>query len=171
MVTTRTAFLVLVALVALQRLAEVRRSRRHAQALRARGAIEHAAWQVPIMAGLHGAWLAGTALEVWFLAPPFRASWAIAALLLLALGQGLRLAAMRTLGERWTIRVLTLPATPPIVTGPYRHIRHPNYLGVVLEIAALPLVHGAVYSAVCFSLANAVLLVLRIRVENRALAS
>jgi methyltransferase len=78
---------------------------------------------------------------------------------------------MRALGTRWTIRILTLPLEPPVTIGVYRYLRHPNYLGVILEIAALPLVHGAVWTAAIFSVANAVLLAFRITAEERALAT
>jgi len=167
---SRVAFTVLVALVAVQRLAELARSRRNEAALRAQGAIEHAPWQVPMLACLHGAWLVSILAEVWLLRPPFRPVLAAFALVGLIVGQGLRLAAIRTLGDRWTVRVMTLPATPRVTRGLYSWLRHPNYAGVVLEIASLPLIHGAVVTAVVFSLLNAVALVLRIGVESRALA-
>ncbi len=168
---TRIAFTALVAAVAVQRLFEMRRSRRHERWLRANGAIERASWQVPLMAALHGAWLVGMCVEVWLLAPPFRPRVAAIALAVFACGQGLRLLAMRALGSRWTIRILTLPFEPPVTTGVYRHLRHPNYLGVILEIAALPLVHGAIWTSAIASVANAALLVWRIRAEERALAT
>ena len=167
---TRTFFTLLVATVAVQRLVEVRYSRRHERLLFEQGAREHAAGQLWVMKLLHAAWLASAVAEVWLLAPPFRPWLAIAALAIFAIGQTLRLLAMRALGHRWTIRVITLPAAPPVVGGIYRWLRHPNYLGVMLEIAALPLVHGAVYTSLVFSLANLLLLARRIRAEETALA-
>jgi methyltransferase len=168
---TRVAFTVLVLAVALQRLFEVRRSRRHEQWLRARGAVERASWQVPAIAALHGVWLVAMCAEVWLLAPPFRPLLAAGALAVFACGQTLRWLAMRALGPRWTIRVLTLPLEPPVTTAVYRYLRHPNYLGVILEIAALPLVGGAVWTALVASLANAVVLARRVKAEERALAT
>lgn len=168
---TEVAFTALVLLIGLQRLFEVRRSRAHEHRLRAAGAREHAAWQVRVLAALHAAWLASAVVEVWTLAPPFRGWLAFWALVLLAAGQLLRRSAMSALGERWTIRVMTLPGAPPVVRGPYRHLRHPNYVGVVLEIAALPLVHGAVWTAGAFSVANLALLAVRIRAEEAALGA
>jgi methyltransferase len=168
---SRWLFTGLVLLVIAQRLWEVRLSRAHEQKLRARGALEHAAGQMPWMVALHAGWLASTVLEVWLLRPSF--SWLVAlpALALFGLGQALRLIAMRTLGERWTVRVITLRnGEPAVAQGIYRHLRHPNYAGVVLEIAALPLVHGAVWSALGFSVLNALLLRARIQAEERALA-
>lgn len=166
---SRDLFTLLVALVALQRLFEVRLSRRHERALFARGAQEHAAHQMPWMVALHGAWLVCMLGEVWGLHAPFDARAATVALCVFFAGQALRLAAMRALGPRWTVRVITLPE-PPVTSGIFRYVRHPNYLGVALEIAALPLVHGAYRTALVFSVLNAVLLAFRVRAEERALA-
>jgi methyltransferase len=167
---SRVAFTLLVALVAIQRLAELARSRRNEVRLRARGAIEHAPWQVPMLAVLHGAWLVSIVAEVWLLQPSFLPWLALPAMVVFIVGQVLRLAAIHTLGDRWTVRVMTLPATRRVTRGLYSWLRHPNYVGVALEIASLPLVHGAVVTAVVFSVLNAVALVLRIGVESRALA-
>ena len=75
-----------------------------------------------------------------------------------------------SLGRRWTTRVIVLPGAAPVARGPYRWLRHPNYLIVILEIAVVPLALGLPLFALVFSLANAALLVYRIRVENKALA-
>lgn len=169
---TRSLFTLLwVALVA-QRLWEVRLSRRHERALRSAGAIEHAAGQMPWMVALHAGWLIASLLEVWLLARPFLLALFLPALVLFALGQALRIAAMRSLGERWTVRVITpTRGEAPVQSGLYRYVRHPNYLGVALEIAAFPLLHGAYLSALVFSLLNALLLRTRIRAEERALCA
>ncbi|MEO8483450.1 MAG: isoprenylcysteine carboxylmethyltransferase family protein [Acidobacteriota bacterium] len=166
---TRSAFTALVIAVVLQRLVEVRVSRRHERHLRARGAVESAATQMPLMVALHAAWLAAMVVEVWVLQPPFRPWLAGMAFAGFAAGQTLRLLAMYALGPRWTVRVLTLPSADPVTHGVYRYVRHPNYLGVVLEMATLPLVHGAVWTAVVFSMANAGMLTVRIRAEEAAL--
>jgi methyltransferase len=168
---TRIAFTMFVLAVALQRLFEVRRSQGHERWLRAQGAVERASWQVPVMAVMHVTWLVAMCAEVWLLMPPFRPALAAVALATFACGQILRLLAMHALGSRWTIRILTLPLEPPVTTGIYRYLRHPNYLGVILEIAALPLVHGAVWTAAIVSVANAVLLAFRITAEEHALAT
>lgn len=167
---TKVLFTALVAAVAIQRLVEVRQSRRHERGLVARGAREHARWQVPVLATLHTGWLVSIVMEVWWGASTFRPWLAITAGAVFVAGQALRLLAMRALGPRWTIRVMTLPGTPAVAGGIYRYLRHPNYLGVACEIAALPLVHGAVWTSAIFSAANAVVLALRIRAEERALA-
>lgn len=166
---TRAVFSFVVVAVALQRLFEVRLSRRHERTLRARGAVESAAGQLPVMVALHGAWILAMLGEVWMRHPPFRPWLAAAALLVFAAGQALRWCAIVALGPRWTVRVLTMPSAEPVTTGVYRYLRHPNYLGVVLEVASLPLVHGAVWTSVIFSIANALMLRARIRSEESAL--
>ena len=95
----------------------------------------------------------------------------IAAFVVFMAGQALRLAAMKALGSRWTIRVMTLPGEPPVRDGIYRFLRHPNYVAVVVEGIALPMVHAAWITALVFTVLNAALLVVRIRVEDAALAS
>ena len=159
----------LAAAVGVQRLWEVRKSARHEQALRARGAREHAPEQMRWMRLLHGAWLVAAPLEVALLRRRPSPAVTAAALGCFAVGQGLRLAAMHELGERWTVRVMTLPGSPAVESGIFRHLRHPNYLGVVLEMAALPMIHGATLTAVAASVANALLLRARIAAEEEAL--
>lgn len=166
---SRALYTALVAAVALQRLAELAVSRRHERWLRARGAHEVGAGHYPWMVALHTAFLASCVLEVWLLSPPLRPPLAAAMLAVLAAATGLRYWALTTLGRRWTTRVLILPGAPRIEGGPYRFLAHPNYLAVVLEIAALPLVHGAWRTALGFTLANAALLTVRIREEERGL--
>jgi len=167
---TQTMFAALVFAVIVQRLWEVSLSRRHEAALRAAGGVEHAAQQMPWMIALHASWLLCMLLEVFVLRRQVAWYVALVALLVFGVGQGLRLWAMRTLGTRWTVKVITLPKAAPVVDGPFRYLRHPNYLGVVLEIAALPLVHGAWLTAVVFTLANGFLLARRIRAEETALS-
>ncbi len=162
-------FVALVFAVIFQRLYELRVSQQHEQALRARGAIEHAAQQMPWMVFVHTGWLFAMLIEVFVFERPFVRWLAVLSLSVFALGQILRLAAMRTLGPRWTVKVITLPSEPPVTSGVYRWLRHPNYLGVILEIAALPLFHSAWVTALLFSLANALVLFFRIRAEENAL--
>jgi methyltransferase len=166
---TEAAFTAVALLVAVQRVLELARSRRHTRVLLAQGGHESAHWQVPALASLHTAWLVGSVVEVWSVHPPFRPAWAVVATVIFLAGQWLRLLAMRALGTRWTIPVITLPGTRAVTAGIYRHIRHPNYLGVILEIVSLPLMHGAVWSAGIFTILNGALLASRIRAEERAL--
>lgn len=163
------AYVVLVLAVAVQRLAEVQISRRHVAALKARGAVEHAAHQVPVMVAVHTLWLIACLAEPFIAKRPVVPALSAAAFLLLATGQALRWSARRALGPRWTVPIITLPGVPRVTAGPFRYLNHPNYLGVVLEIAALPLVHAAYVTAVVFTLANALLLTWRIGAEDHAL--
>jgi methyltransferase len=84
--------------------------------------------------------------------------------------QALRWWCIATLGRRWNTRVIVVPGLAPVSGGPYRWLRHPNYVAVVVEGAALPLVHAAWVTAVVFTVLNAFLLRVRIRVEDAALA-
>jgi methyltransferase len=162
-------FVALVALVGVQRLWELDKSRVHELAILKAGGREHAPGQMAIMRALHGAWLVAMVVEVLALRRPFHAAIALSALIVFAVGQTLRTVAMRTLGNRWTVKIMTLPGIPPVEHGVYRWLRHPNYVGVALEIVALPLVHGAWLTCVCFTLANGALLRARILAEERAL--
>ena len=168
--TTSQVFVAFVALVALERLAELRLSRRNESQLRKLGACEHASGHFIAMQLLHTLWILSIVLEVTLLKPPFQLWVGVPAALCFGIGQCLRYAAIHALGGRWTVRILTLPGAAPVTQGVYRYLRHPNYLGVVLEIAALPLMHSAWRSALVFTLANAVLLTVRIRKEERALS-
>jgi methyltransferase len=167
---SRFLYTLLIAGVAAQRLVELRLARRHHRALLARGGVEAAPRHYPAMVLLHGAFLVACPLEVWWLRRPFRPALAAAMAALLVAAQALRYWAIATLGERWTTRIVCLPGVPPVTGGPYRFLRHPNYLAVVVEMAALPLLHGAWLTAGVFSAANAGVLAVRIRAEESALA-
>lgn len=163
------AFLVLVLAVGVQRLWEVRKSARNEAKLRALGAREHAPEQMRVMRLVHATWIASMLIEVFVLSRPWDLRLAAPALLLFLCGQTLRLMAMHALGDRWTVKVITLPGAPPVAHGIFRALRHPNYLGVVLEIFALPLVHGAWITSVVFTIANGLLLRARVSREEEAL--
>lgn len=152
-------------LVVLQRLAELALAQRNTRRLLAKGAVEVGRGHYPLIVALHAAWLAALALTVPAEAP---ASWPLLGFFLVL--QAARVWVIASLGPYWTTRIVTLTAAPLVRRGPYRWLRHPNYLVVVLEIAVLPLAFGAVWIALVFSLLNAVLLWHRIRVEAEALA-
>jgi methyltransferase len=118
---------------------------------------------------MHIAWFLAMLAEVFGLPRPFHPALALVSSLGFLAGQALRYAAIHTLGERWTVRVMTLPGAKPVSQGIYRFIRHPNYLGVMLEIVSVPLMHSAYLTAIFFSIANALVLAWRIRTEERAL--
>jgi len=154
----------LVAFLVVQRLAEVAFAQWNTARQRAAGGVEFGAAHYPLMVALHALWLLG----LWLLGRdhPVDPLW-LAVFILLQAG---RLWVIASLGRRWTTRVIVLPGVAPVARGPYRWLRHPNYLIVVLEIAVVPLALGLPLFALVFSLANAALLAYRIRVENQALA-
>jgi methyltransferase len=168
---TRLLYTILVALVAAGRLVELRIAARNRRLLLARGGVEAAPGHYRWMVLLHTAFLICCPLEVWLLGRPFLPALAAVMLLLAVLATALRYWVIRTLDGRWTTRIVVLPGTPPVVGGPYRWLRHPNYLAVCTEVAALPLVHTAWLTAVVFSVLNALVLRVRIRSEEKALKS
>ncbi len=169
MVTTVQLYLGLLAAVALERGVELVLSARNARLARARGGVESGQGHYPVMAAFHGLFLLCCALEVVLLRRPFpgAAGWMALAVVLAA--QGLRYWAIATLGWRWNTRIVVVPDAAPVTGGPYRWVRHPNYVAVIAELIALPLVHGAWLTALVFSLGNAWLLRVRIRAEEQAL--
>lgn len=168
-VDSRVAFTVLIGLIAVQRLWELEISKRNMRRLRARGGEEVGARHYPWMVVLHTAFLVSCLTEVWLLDRPWRPLVALVSMLVLIVALGLRWWALITLGERWTTRVMVVPGEALVKTGPYRWLRHPNYVAVVLEIAAVPMLHCAWLTALVFSTANLVLLVVRVAAEESAL--
>jgi methyltransferase len=167
---TRILYTVLVALVALGRIAELRIAARNRRRLLAQGGVEVSPGHYPWMVALHTAFLFACPLEIWLLDRPFVPGLAGSMLVLLAMAVGLRWWVISSLEGRWTTRIVVLPGVPPVTGGPYRFLRHPNYLAVILEILALPLVHTAWLTAIVFSLANGLLLRVRIRAEEAGLS-
>lgn len=165
-----TAYTVLIALVAAERLAELVVSNRNLRWSRQRGGIESGAGHYPAMVALHTGLLAGCGLEVWLLQRPFVPTLGWPMLVVTIAAQALRWWCITNLGPQWNTRVVVVPGAPRVRSGPYRYLRHPNYVAVIAEGIALPLVHSAWLTAAVFSALNAVLLSVRIRTESRALA-
>ncbi|GAA1767791.1 isoprenylcysteine carboxyl methyltransferase family protein [Nonomuraea sp. AD125B] len=165
------AYLVLIGLVVMERLAELVVARRNLAWARARGGVEHGRRHYPWIVAAHVALLVAAPAEVWLLGRPFvpALGWPMLAVVLLA--QALRWWCIGTLGRQWNTRVVVVPGLPLVSGGPYRWVRHPNYVAVVAEGVALPLVHTAWLTALVFTAVNAVLLTIRITEEDRALAS
>ena len=168
--TSQLAYCALLALVAAERLFELRLSRRNAALAFARGGIELGREHFAAMRALHALFLVACAGEVIALERGFDPRLGLPMLALAIAAQALRYWAIATLGPRWNVRVIVTPGEAVVTSGPYRWLRHPNYLAVAIEGVAIPLVHGAWLTAVAFSAANALLLRRRIRVEERALA-
>ena len=169
--TGLTTFVVVVVLVALERLAELVVSTRNADWSFARGGRETGRGHYPVMVALHSGFLVAILVEAFLRRPEVSPALAWSMLGLVVASQALRWWCIVTLGPRWNTRVIVVPGLPPVRTGPYRLLAHPNYVAVVVEGIALPLVHGCWVTAVVFTVLDAVLLGVRLRVENRALAS
>lgn len=163
------SYTLLVLLVAFERLLELNTARRNAEWSFDRGGREHGGGHYPAMVLLHTGLLAGCLAEVHYGGRPFVPAVGWPMLVLALAAQVLRWWCIGTLGPRWNTRVIVVPGLPLVDRGPYRLMRHPNYLAVVVEGAALPLVHGAWITALCFTLADAQLLKVRLRCENAAL--
>lgn len=166
-----TWYVLLIGLVAIERLAEVvvaegNRSWSHEQ-----GGVEFGARHYPVMVALHTALLAGCLIEPIVLHRPFipLLGWTMFAIVLAA--QGLRWWCITTLNHQWNTRVIVIPGAARIDGGPYRLVPHPNYVAVIAEGIALPLVHSGWITACAFTVLNAALLRTRVKVENEALAS
>ena len=158
-----------VGLVGLQRLLELALSRRNERLLRARGAVERGRGHYPLIVALHVLWLLSTLIEGFLRGPGLPAYWPIP-LALFLLVQPLRYWAIFSLGQHWNTRILVVPGARLVRRGPYRYIKHPNYVVVGVEILTFPLIFGAWITALVFSILNAALLYVRIKEENRALA-
>lgn len=162
------AYALLIAAVVVERIAELVVSQRNLSWSRERGGVEFGARHYPAMVTLHTALLVGCLVEAMY--RPFLPAlgWPMLAVALAA--QGLRWWCITTLGHQWNTRVVVVPDAVRVTGGPYRFFSHPNYVAVVAEGIALPLVHTAWVTAVVFTVLNAVVLRTRIGVENAALA-
>jgi methyltransferase len=170
--SSERAFLLLIALVALERGNELRLTRgNRARALARGGRDGEPRWQYLAIVAFHALFLVAAPAEVYLLSRPFQPALGLTMLVFVLLAQGLRYWAIQTLGERWMTRVVVVPGDLPVVGGPYRWVRHPNYLAVIVEVAALPLVHGAWWTALAGSALHAGLLFLRVRSEEKALSN
>lgn len=168
----RLWYAVLIAAVVAERVAELVVSQRNASWALQRGGIESGRGHYPPMVALHSGLLAACLLEVFLGQRPFLPALGLPLLVAVLAAQGLRWWCIVTLGRRWNTRVIVVPGLPLVAAGPYRWMRHPNYLAVVIEGVALPLVHSAWMTAVAFTVLNAVLLLrFRVPAEERALES
>jgi methyltransferase len=154
--------------VAVQRLLEIRLSRRNERRLRARGAVERGGGHYPVMVAIHALWLVSMLVEGLLRGPEIPWWWPVP-LAAFVLVQPLRYWAILSLGENWNVRVLVVPGEKLVRSGPYRYFPHPNYMVVVVEVLTLPLIFGAWVTALVFSVLNAGFLYVRIREEARAL--
>lgn len=166
-----TLYLGFLGLLAAERVVEITLSRRHAAWALARGGKAYGESHFFFMKLLHVGLFAGCAGEVVFFSRPFLPALAVPMLGLALAAQALRYWAVRTLGRYWNVRVIVVPGAPPVSSGPYGFVRHPNYLAVAIEGLAVPLIHTAWATALIFTVLNAVLLKKRIRCEEEALSA
>ena len=166
-----TWYVLLIGVIAAERLAELVVSNRNREWSRGQGGTEFGAGHYPTMVVLHVALLVGCLVEPLVMHRPFipELGWPMLAVVVAA--QVLRWWCITSLGSQWNTRVIVISDAPRVTSGPYRFLPHPNYVAVVLEGIALPLVHSAWITAIAFTVLNAVLLHTRIKVENDALAS
>lgn len=162
-------YYLLIAAIGVERLIELIVSKRNARWAFANGGKEFGRGHYPVMVIVHAMLLVGCVVEVPAAHRPFLGWLGWPMLAVVAASQALRWWCVTTLGRRWNTLVIVLPQAPLVRRGPYRWLHHPNYVAVVAEGVALPLVHTAWLTAALFTLANSLLLAVRIRVENAAL--
>ncbi|NNF46286.1 MAG: hypothetical protein HKN69_05910 [Desulfofustis sp.] len=164
-----TLLVLVLTIVVAQRLSELVLARRNYRWAMHHGGTEYGADHYWLFVVLHTLWLASMALESLIRQPPVPTWWPIF-LTLIVVAQVLRYWAITALGRYWNTRIVIFDRMTRVQSGPYRYLRHPNYVAVVLEIAAIPALLGAWYTALLFSIANgALLLLIRIPAEERAL--
>ena len=167
---TKYIFTSIVIAVIVQRVFEVRLSDRHKNEILQKGGREHGDNLLSAVKVLQVSWWIAMIAEVYYFDRPFVNVIAAIALVATIAGQVLRYFSMQALQWRWTLPIMTVPDLPVIQTGVYRYLKHPNWLGVILEIAFLPLIHSAYLTAIAFSIGNAWLMSRRIITEEQALA-
>jgi methyltransferase len=168
---TKVAFLALLGCVGIERLIELTLSRRHQRDLVCLGARKQADPCYPWMIALHASVLVGAGLEVVILHRPFIVSLASIALAFFVLATLLRWWVIRTLGTHWNTRVVDSASLGVVSKGPFRWVRHPNYLAVFVEMIALPLIHSAWITALVSAIGNAFVLSRRLQAEEGVLAA
>jgi methyltransferase len=169
MVTSQTLYLGFLSVLAAERGLEVAISKANERDAFARGAREVGRGHYRVMAAMHALFFVACAAEVVLFDRPFAGALGFVALALVILAQVVRYTAVMTLGLQWNVRIIVWPSEEPVTRGLYRFVRHPNYVAVVIELACVPLVHGAVVTAAVFTICNAAVLTVRIREEERAL--
>ncbi|MGA8547533.1 MAG: isoprenylcysteine carboxyl methyltransferase family protein [Mycobacterium sp.] len=166
-----TWYVLLIGVVVVERIAELVVTNRNRAWSQAHGGVEFGAGHYPAMVTLHTALLAGCLIEPIALHRPFVPALGWPMLAIAVAAQALRWWCISTLKHQWNARVIVIPGAARVTGGPYRFLPHPNYVAVIAEGFALPLIHTAWITALVFSVLNAVLLRTRIHVENNALAS
>ena len=163
-----TLFSALVAFLLVERVLELALAERNRRWALRQGGRERGEWHYPLIVAMHASFYFALVAEHRWLSRGWDSLWP-AWLALVVVAQGLRVWAISSLGRFWNTRIIVVPGFRPVSRGPYRWIRHPNYIAIVLEFFAVPVLCGAYLTAVVFSALNAVMLYIRIREEERAL--
>ncbi len=171
MVISLRTYLILLAAFVVERIHELSIARRNARRAFAEGAIEVGRAHYRAMVVMHTLFIASCVFEVVFFPRQIAPIVSWLALGAAFLAQAIRYWACTSLGDRWNTRIIVLPGAPPVTHGPYRFMRHPNYLAVIVEMAAVPMVGGAIVTAAVFTIANAIILAVRIPAEERAMGA
>ena len=169
MVISLRTYLLILALLVVERVLELDRARRNARRAFQHGAVEVGQAHYRVMVAFHTLFIMSCAVEAAFFPRAFASAVGWLALSAEVAAQALRYWAVSTLGDRWNTRIIVSPDRALATDGPYRFMRHPNYLAVVIEIAAVPMIGGAIFTAIAFSIGNALILAVRIPAEERAM--
>lgn len=161
-------FYTILSIVILQRLLELVIAKRNEKNMRAKGAYEVGASHYPLMILLHVSFFASLLIEVFFYKLTPSPLFFLFLVMFLSV-QGLRIWCLTSLGSFWNTKIIILPGATVVSKGPYKYLRHPNYLVVSIEITLLPLMFQAYFTAICFTILNAIMLSIRIPTEERAL--
>jgi methyltransferase len=166
---SQSLFTVFVLVLANQHLRHYLKSEKNARWLIKQGGREYKASHFPLILTLNVCWFLAMLVEVWWFNSSYHIVFSIFALAIFLFGQALRILAMQELNARWTARIITIPGLIPITSGVFRYLRHPSYVGTILEIASAPLLHGAAFTSLVFSVLNLIMLRVLVKAEERAL--
>jgi methyltransferase len=161
-------FLIFIGFIIVQRLSELAVARRNEQWMKAKGAIEFGSGHYPFIVFVHTAFILSTIFEVYYYNRGLSTFWPVL-LAVFLLTQGIRVWAISSLGPYWNTKIIVLPNADIVKKGPYRFIKHPNYLVVVVEIITIPLLFNAYFTAFIFTGLNLLILGIRIPAEEQAL--
>ncbi len=163
-----TFFIIFLSIIIIQRISELILSKRNENYLRSRGAVEYDKKGYKYIVLMHNLFFISVITEFVFLERQLNEYWKVL-LIIFICTQLLRYWALFSLGKRWNTKILVLPNTEPIRSGLYKHLKHPNYIAVIIEIGVIPLLFSCYYTAVVFSILNLIVLKRRIRIEEKVL--
>jgi methyltransferase len=163
-----TFFIIFITVVIVQRISELILAKNNEKYLKSNGAIEYDKRGYKYIVLMHNLFFISVITEFVFLDRQLNEYWKVLIIIFICT-QLLRYWAIFTLGKRWNTKILVLPNTEPIRSGLYKHLKHPNYIAVIIEIAVIPLLFSCYYTTVVFSILNLIVLQRRIRIEEEAL--